>query len=117
MASIFDTPRNNSHEARAIIVHPAKYPLTDVMLTLYTTYHIPLHCLLFSYLEHDDLKTLIETFHWMKPLMNYSGFQKSLYSRQCIHVAVSGFLFMQFKRHLNTVQMYLVFLSYLAVDL
>jgi hypothetical protein len=71
MSSIFDTPHYKLHKSRAIIVHAAKYPLTEVMLTIYTTYHSPLSCILFSYLEHENLKTLIETFHWMKPLMNY----------------------------------------------
>jgi hypothetical protein len=42
------------------------------MLTIYTTYHSPLYGLLFSYLEHSYVKTMIETFHWMIPLMNYS---------------------------------------------
>jgi hypothetical protein len=28
--------------------------------------------LLFSYLDHRDVKTMIETFHWLKPMMNYS---------------------------------------------
>jgi hypothetical protein len=72
ISSIFETPRYKWHEAISVIVHAAKYPLTEVMLTIYTTYHSPLSCLLFSYLEHDDLKMLIEIFHWMKPLMNYS---------------------------------------------
>jgi hypothetical protein len=65
LSSIFDTPRYKSHEARTIIVHADKYPLTEVMLTIYTTYHSPLSGLLFSYLEHSDVKTMIETFHWM----------------------------------------------------
>jgi hypothetical protein len=72
LSSIFETPRYKSHEARSIIVHAAKYPLTEVLLTIYTTYDPPLSGILFSYLEHNDLKTMIETFHWMKPLMNYS---------------------------------------------
>jgi hypothetical protein len=72
LSSIFDTPRYKSHEAKSIIVHAAKYPLTEVMLTIYTTYHSPLSGLLFSYLEHSDVKTMIEIFHWMQPLMNYS---------------------------------------------
>jgi hypothetical protein len=72
LSSIFETPRYKSHEARAVIVHAAKYPLTEVMLTIYTTYHSPLSGILFSYLEHSDVKTMIETFHWMKPLMTYS---------------------------------------------
>jgi hypothetical protein len=62
LSSIFETPTYKSHEARDIIFHAVKYPLTEVMLT----------SLLFSCLEHNDLKTMIETFHWMKPLMNYS---------------------------------------------
>jgi hypothetical protein len=72
MSSIFETPRYKSHKARAILVNAAKYPLPEVMLTIYTTYHSPLSCLLFSYLEHDNLKTMIDTFHSMKPLMNCS---------------------------------------------
>jgi hypothetical protein len=63
LSSIFETPRYKLHEARAIKVHDAKYPLTEVMLTIYTTYHSPLSGLLFSNL--DDAKTMIETFHWM----------------------------------------------------
>jgi hypothetical protein len=42
------------------------------MLTIYTTYHSPLCSLLFSYLDHSDVKTMIEAFHWLKPMMNYS---------------------------------------------
>jgi hypothetical protein len=72
LSSIFETPHYKSPEARAIIVHAAKFPLSEVMLTIYTTYHSPLSSLLFSYLDHSDVKTMIETFHWMKPLMNYS---------------------------------------------
>jgi hypothetical protein len=42
------------------------------MFTIYTTYHSPLCSLLFSYLDHSDVKTMIEAFHWLKPMMNYS---------------------------------------------
>jgi hypothetical protein len=109
LSSIFDTPRYKSPEARAIVVHAAKFSLIDVMLIIYTTYHSPLCSLLFSYLDHSDVKTMIEAFHWLKPMMNYSfhsGFLIIVFSQQCLHVAVSGFLFKQFKRHLNTVQMH-----------
>jgi hypothetical protein len=46
-SSIFDSPRYKSPEATAIVVHAAKFPLGDVMLTIYTTYHSPLCILLF----------------------------------------------------------------------
>jgi hypothetical protein len=72
LSSIFETPRYKLPEARVIIVHAAKFPLSEVMLTIYTTYHSPLFSLFFSYLDHSDVKTMIETFHWMKPLINYS---------------------------------------------
>jgi hypothetical protein len=72
LSSIVETPRYKSPEVRAIIVHAANFPLSEVMLTIYTTYHYPLSRLLFPYLEHSDVKTTIETFHWMKLLMNYS---------------------------------------------
>jgi hypothetical protein len=72
LSSIFETPRYKSPEARAIKVHAAKFPLSEFMLTIYTTYHYPLYSLLFSYLDHSDVKTMIETCHWMNPLMNYS---------------------------------------------
>jgi hypothetical protein len=42
------------------------------MLTIYTTYHLPLCPLLFSHLDHSDVKKVIEAFPWMKPTMNYS---------------------------------------------
>jgi hypothetical protein len=72
LSSIFEIPCCKSPEARAIIVHAAKSPLSEVMLTIYTTYHSPLSSLLFSYLDHSDMKTMIENFHSMKPLMDYS---------------------------------------------
>jgi hypothetical protein len=72
LSSIFDSPRYNSPESTAIVVHAAKFPLGDVMLTIYTTYHSPLCSLLFSYLDHSDVKEVIEAFHWMKLMMNYS---------------------------------------------
>jgi hypothetical protein len=71
LPSISETPRYKLPEARAIIVYAAKFPLSEVMLTICTTYHSPLSSLLFSYLVHSDVKTMIETFHWMKLLMNY----------------------------------------------
>jgi hypothetical protein len=37
LSSIFDSPRYKSPEATAIVVHAAKFPLSDVMLTIYTT--------------------------------------------------------------------------------
>jgi hypothetical protein len=72
LSSIFDSPRYKSPEATAIVVHAAKFPIGDVMLTIYTTYHSPLCRLLFSHLDHSDVKELIEDFHSMKPMMNYS---------------------------------------------
>jgi hypothetical protein len=72
ISSIFEMPRYKSHEARAIIVHAAKHPLAEVLLTIYTTYHSPLSGLLLSWLEHDDVVMLIELFDSMKPLMNFS---------------------------------------------
>jgi hypothetical protein len=72
LSSIFETPRYKSPEARAIVVHVAKFPLSDVILTIYTTYHSPLCSLLFSYLDHSDVKTMIEALHWLTPMMNYS---------------------------------------------
>jgi hypothetical protein len=72
VSSVFETPRYKSPEARAIVVHAAKFSLIDVMLIIYTTYHSPLCSLLFSYLDHSDVKTMIEAFHWLKPMMNYS---------------------------------------------
>jgi hypothetical protein len=72
LSSIFDSPRYKSPEATAIVVHAAKFPLCDVMLTIYTTYHSPRCRLLFSHLDHSDVKEVIEDFLWMKPMMNYS---------------------------------------------
>jgi hypothetical protein len=72
LSSIFDSPRYKSPESTSIVVHAAKFPLSDVMLTIYTTYHFPLCCLLFSHLYHSDVKEVIEAFHWMKPMINYS---------------------------------------------
>jgi hypothetical protein len=70
LSSIFKTPRYKSPEARSIVVHAAKFPLSDVMLTIYTAYHSPLCSLLFSYLDHSVAKTMIEAFHWLKPMIN-----------------------------------------------
>jgi hypothetical protein len=61
-SGIFETPRYMLLEARAIIVHATKFPLSEVMLTLYTIYHSPLSSLLFSYLDHSDVKTMIDFF-------------------------------------------------------
>jgi hypothetical protein len=72
VSSISDSPRNKSKQATTIVEFSAKYPLCDVMLTIYTTYHSPLCALLFSHLEHIDVKEVIEAFPWMKPMMNYS---------------------------------------------
>jgi hypothetical protein len=72
LSSIFENPCYKSPKARAIIFHASKFPLSDVMLTIYTTYHSPLCSLLFSHLDHSDVKTIIEVFHWLKPMMNYS---------------------------------------------
>jgi hypothetical protein len=55
-SSIFDSPRNKSKQATAIVEFAAKYPLSDVMLTIYTTYHSPLCPLLFSHLDHSGVK-------------------------------------------------------------
>jgi hypothetical protein len=71
MSSIFQTPRYQSHEARAIIVRAQSCPITEAMLTLCTTYYSPLSVLLLSWFEHKDLVKL-GIFDWMKPLMNYS---------------------------------------------
>jgi hypothetical protein len=70
VTSIFDSPRYKSPHATAIIDHAAKFPLCDVMLTIYTTYHSPLCHLLFAHLDHSDVKEVIEAFSWMKPMMN-----------------------------------------------
>jgi hypothetical protein len=73
LSIIFENPHYKSPEARSIVVHAAKFSLSDVMLKIYTTYHSPLCSLLFSYfLYHSDMKTMIEAFHWLKPKMNYS---------------------------------------------
>jgi hypothetical protein len=98
LPSIFETPHYKSHEARAIIVRAAKYPITKVMLTIYNTYHSPLPGLLFSYLENSDVKTMIETFHWMKPLMNYSlplrlpelSLYPTMYSRRRFRIRIQA---------------------------
>jgi hypothetical protein len=71
LSIIFDSPRNKSKQATAIVEFAAKYTLCDVMLTIYTTYHSPLCLLLFSHLDHSDVKEVIEAFPWMKPMMNY----------------------------------------------
>jgi hypothetical protein len=70
LSSIFDSPRNKSKLAKAIVEFAAKYPLCDFMLKIYTMYHSPLCPLLFSHLDHSDVKEVIEAFPWMKPMMN-----------------------------------------------
>jgi hypothetical protein len=72
LSSIFDSPHNKSRQATAIIEFATKFPLCDVMLTIYTTCHSPLCPLLFSHLDHSDVKEVIEAFPWMKLMMNYS---------------------------------------------
>jgi hypothetical protein len=72
ISSIFQTPRYQSPEAKAIIVHAPVCPIAEVLLTLYTAYHSPLSVLLLPWFDHKDLVKLIELFDWMKPLMNYS---------------------------------------------
>jgi hypothetical protein len=54
LSIIFDSPRYKSPEATAIVVHAAKFPLCDVMLTIYTKYHSPLCRVLFSHLDHSN---------------------------------------------------------------
>jgi hypothetical protein len=56
VTSIFDSPRYNSPQATAIIENVAKFPLCDVMLTIYTTYHSPLCHFLFRHLDNSDVK-------------------------------------------------------------
>jgi hypothetical protein len=72
VTSIFDSPRYKSPQATAIIENAAKFPLCDVMLTIYTTYNSPLCHLLFRHLDNSDMKEVIEAFSWMKSMMNYS---------------------------------------------
>jgi hypothetical protein len=72
MLGIFETPCYKSRESRAIIFHAAKYPLTAVLLTIYTTYHSSLYGLFLSWLKHNTFVTLVELFDWMEPLMNLS---------------------------------------------
>jgi hypothetical protein len=72
LSSIFDSPRYKSPQATAIVVHAGKFPLCDVMLTIYTPYHSPMCRFLFSHVDHSDAKEVIEAFPWMKPMMNYS---------------------------------------------
>jgi hypothetical protein len=60
LSSIFDSPRNKSKLAKEIVKFSAKFPLCDVMLTIYTTYHSPLGPLLFSHLDHSDVKEVIQ---------------------------------------------------------
>jgi hypothetical protein len=72
MSSMFKTARYQPEEFRAIICYAKKTSLTEVLLTIYTTYHSPFATLLFSWLEHEDVVALIKAYLWMKPLMNYS---------------------------------------------
>jgi excinuclease UvrABC nuclease subunit len=55
MNSMFRRARYQSEESRAIIRCAKKTSLTEVLLTIYTTYHSPFATLLFSWLEHEDL--------------------------------------------------------------
>jgi hypothetical protein len=71
LSIIFDSPPNKSRLAKEIVKFTAKFPLCDVMLTIYTTYHSPLCPLLFSHLDHSDVKEVIQAHYWMKPMMNY----------------------------------------------
>jgi hypothetical protein len=72
MNSMFKTARYQSEQSRAIIHCAKKTSLTEVLLTTYTTYHSPFATLLFSWLEHEDVESLIKAYIWMKPLVNYS---------------------------------------------
>jgi hypothetical protein len=72
LSSIFDSPCNKSKLAKDIVKFAARFPLCDVMLTIYTTYHSPLGPLLSSHLDHSDGKDAIQAHYWMKPMMNYS---------------------------------------------
>jgi hypothetical protein len=47
LLTIFDSPRNKSKLAKEIVKFAARFPLSDVMLTIYTTYHSPLGPLMF----------------------------------------------------------------------
>jgi hypothetical protein len=60
LSSIFDSPRNTSKLAKEIVKFAARFTLCDVMLTIYTTYHSPLGPLLFSHLDHSDVKEVIQ---------------------------------------------------------
>jgi hypothetical protein len=72
MNSMFKTASYQSEESRAIICRAKKTSLTEVLLTIYTTYHSPFATLLFSWLEHEDVVAFIKSCLWMKPLTNYS---------------------------------------------
>jgi hypothetical protein len=72
LSSIFDSPCNKSKLAKEIVKFAARFPLSDVMLTIYTTYHSQLGPFLFLHLEHSDVKEVIQAHYWMKPMMNYS---------------------------------------------
>jgi hypothetical protein len=69
---MFKTARYQADESRVIIRFSKKTSLTEVLLTIYTTYHSPLSTILFSWLEHEDMVALINAYIWMKQLMNYS---------------------------------------------
>jgi hypothetical protein len=71
-SSIFDSPRNKSKLAKEIVKIAARFPLSDVMLTIYTMYHSQLGPFLFSHLDHSDVNEVIQAHYWMKPMMNYS---------------------------------------------
>jgi hypothetical protein len=98
MNSMFKIARYRSEESRAIIRCAKKTSLTEVLLTIYTTYHSLFATLLLSWLEHEDVVALIKAYLWMKTLMNYSfplGLQE-LYlfpitaSRRRFHIVVKA---------------------------
>jgi hypothetical protein len=71
-STVLKTARYHSEESRAIIRCAKKTSLTEVLLTIHTSYHSPFANLLFSWLEHEDVVSLIKAYIWMKPFMNYS---------------------------------------------
>jgi hypothetical protein len=97
-SSIFDSPRNKSKLAKEIVKFAARFPLSDIMLTIYTTYHSQLGPFLFSHLDHSDVKEVIQAHYWMKPMMNYSFpirlpehcLFPTMSSRRCFSIVVRG---------------------------